>query len=396
VTSLSELGLVEGQTVYDSSGEPATVVSLRSEGPGKSPAVVISYEDGTTLRKTRSKLSTDSELEGEVSREEILEQEIRELRGGGRRSRQADVHVERVALAIERNTRAVPPIAVRPSHDDHGHPHTHELVLSDLHYGEHVDPEQVNGLNEYTPEICARRLSEVIESLVSFKDNRPYPINKLVISALGDNCSGGPGIHDEIRENNLVTISEQAHDIGLLLGETVETLAEYYPEIELVGVSGNHPRMARPHASKNVFDNFDWIGYKTTEVYLRHLDQVTVIAPKAAMAVHNIAGNDVLLWHGDGVRSSMPGVPWGGVMRRWNELKRQYLSQGTNLASVRVGHFHSAGVVLGGEVIMNGSLIGLNEYGLKNFGSGQAPTQLLITHDEVNHRMTDVSYITPA
>jgi hypothetical protein len=111
--------------------------------------------------------------------------------------------------------------------------------------------------------------------------------------------------------------------------------------------------------------------------------------------VHNIAGNDVLLWHGDGVRSSMPGVPWGGVMRRWNELKRQYLSRGTNLASVRVGHFHSAGVVLGGEVIMNGSLIGVNEYGLKNFGSGQAPTQLLITHDEVNHRMTDVSYITP-
>jgi predicted phosphodiesterase len=116
--------------------------------------------------------------------------------------------------------------------------------------------------------------------------------------------------------------------------------------------------------------------------------------PTGAQLVREVAGLKFLLWHGDGVRSSMPGVPWGGVMRRWNELKSTYAAQGTLLDYVVVGHFHQACVVPG--VFMNGSVVGPNAYGLKNFGGGQRATQLLITVDERKSRVTDVCYLTPS
>ena len=81
-------------------------------------------------------------------------------------------------------------------------------------------------------------------------------------------------------------------------------------------------------------------------------------------------------------------------MRRWNELRKQYAQQGTYLDALAVGHYHQANVIQG-SIFMNGSVIGLNEYGLKNFGSGEKPTQLLLTFQPDKKRLTDVSYINP-
>ena len=306
-----------------------------------------------------------------VSREELLEAEVKELRSRHAKRRTVDVQAERVLAEVRAAVDAPQPRYEpgvldpnkRPS------PHVHNLLFSDTHYGEVVDAAQVAGVNEYDVDVCKRRIAGVHKALQSFVAHRDYTFEELVISCLGDMVSGGPGIHDEIRESNELTAAEQGYEFGIVLGKFVEELVPLYPKIRVLGVAGNHPRMARPHASKNVFDNFDWMAYKTAETYLRNYPTVTCKFPKAGMLVEPI----------------VPGR---------NASLNHDLNPPIVIHQYQCGHFHSPNVVPG--VLMNGALVGTNEFGIKNFGGGAPPTQLLATWNPRKKRMTDVSFVTPA
>lgn len=326
------------------------------------------------------------------TREEILESEVRELRKRVGKQRSVDVQAERVLQEIEATIRPVEPIYEAPALAERGQKrYAQALILSDLHCGEVVVPEAVNGLNEFNWDVLVRRMASIEKSLLSFQKARPYPIDELQIWLLGDNLSGN--IHEELAETNEFPVADQAWRVGSLIAQFIEHLVPHFPRLIVHGVAGNHPRIGKPHSSKQVFDSFDWLAYKLIETHLSRYESIEFNFPRSAFTVIEIAGQKGLLWHGDGVRSSMPGVPWGGLMRRWNELKKQYAQQGVHLDFLAVGHFHQACVVPG--IFMNGSVIGLGEYGLKNFGSGEKPTQLLLTFQPDKKRLTDVSYINP-
>lgn len=326
--------------------------------------------------------------------EELLQAELKDLRKRVNRQRSVDVQAELVLEEVRSTIRPAEPMykAPKPAPAGANKHHVQALLLSDLHAGEVVNAEAVNGLNEFNWDVLVRRMGSMEKSLASFREARPYPIEELQIWLLGDNLSGN--IHEELAETNEFGVAEQAWRVAMLIAQFVERLVPHYPTLTLHGVAGNHPRVGKPHSSKQVFDSWDWLAYKIVETYLSKYPSVTCNFPKAAFIVAEIAGLNYLLWHGDGVRSSMPGIPWGGVMRRWNELRKQYAQQGVLLDGLAVGHFHQCGLV--SSIVMNGSLIGVNEYGLKNFGSGENPKQVLLTFQPDKRRLTDASYITPA
>lgn len=332
-------------------------------------------------------------LTEQPSREELLEAELKELRAHHRTHRSVDVQAERLLQEVREQ---VTPAAVQYEAPEHaegtGRTHMQVLLLSDLHVGEVVLPEAVNGLNEYNWEVFTQRMHSVRESLISFQNARPYPIDELVIACLGDNVSNNH--HDELAVTNEFPITEQCYRGGLFLGQWIESLVQDYPRIRVLGVGGNHGRTKKAPASKQVFDSFDWLGYQYIAQHLRNYSSVECSFPRAGMLVAEVAGRNMLVWHGDGVRSTMPGVPWGGVVRRVNELKKQYGESGVQLDYVSFGHFHQPNVIQG-NLFGNGSLMGLNEYGLKNFGGGSSPCQLLLTFCRDTKRLTDVSFITP-
>jgi predicted phosphodiesterase len=200
--------------------------------------------------------------------------------------------------------------------------------------------------------------------------------------------------HQELAETNEFSIAEQCVLTGDLLGQWTEPLVEAYPRVTVVGVAGNHPRVSKQPANKRVFDNFDWLSYKRAEAYLSRYATVEFHLPRSGYHVHEVAGRNMLFFHGDGIRSSMPGVPWGGIMRRVNEMKKQYASQGVLLDYFALGHFHQANIVQS-SIFCNGSVKGLDEYTLKQFGGGEPPTQLLLTFCRDKRRLTDVSFINP-
>ena len=332
---------------------------------------------------------TDEEV---VSRSDILEQENKELRAALNKQRKESVGAERVIQAVELALAGleVPKRkGVVPVKREAGRPHHRQMVLlSDFHGGEVVDPDVVQGLNEYDWQIMEDRVGEVIQALLSHRDRSP-DLTGLDVVFLGDMCSGSN--HDELAVTNEYPLAEQGVKMGLLMGQIIEQLAPHYPELNVVTVEGNHPRLNKAPQAKNPQDNMDWVAAQFAKQYVKDLPNVEVTVGRASI-VHKIAGLNVYCWHGDGIRSSMPGVPWGGVMRRVNQLQAT-LPQ--HIDHWLLGHFHQANLVGAGRIIGNGALKGADEWCFKNLGVGDPPAQWLLTFDEKRSRLTDARLITP-
>lgn len=329
--------------------------------------------------------------------EEIQEHQIRELERELRKRRKADVFTERVAMAvtdaIER--RGVPEFPKPPKRTPTPGEHEFVLLWSDVHYGEVVSAEETNGINEYDTAICWERHQRMRESLLSYADNRPYKVERLHVLALGDMLSGS--IHGELKETNEIPLAEAAVDFGERGAEWLVSLAERFRSIEFAGVVGNHPRFDQKPRAKTGFDNADWISYHHIRTLLRGHPAFSFDIPRANTHLHQVFDRNVLLAHGDAIRSSMPGVPWGGVMRRANALHAQYVQQGLPIDLYVFGHFHQRALVNGpgaSRIALNGSPKGVDEYSLKAFGGGERPGQLLLTY-HAERGLTDASYLDP-
>lgn len=322
---------------------------------------------------------------------DLLRQENRELKAALRKANSADVKFERLinmfAEAIEPIPQKIaPPKPPNPK----GHTYTQVGLLSDTHAGEVVNPSEINGLNEYNWQIMEDRLAAYGEGLLSHRDHHVGEVSELQLWVLGDMLSGEN--HEELAITNEVPIADQCWKFGNRLSEFISGLAPYYPRIKVCGVVGNHPRTTRKPANKQVFNNFDWLAYKIAGLKLADTQNVECRFPRAGSQIVEVAGKNAFLFHGDGIRSSMPGVPWGGVMRRWNEIKKGHAEQGILLHYLALGHFHQANIVQG-QVFMNGAVKGTDEYVQKNFGAGERPRQVALHFSDRHQRLTGAHFI---
>lgn len=341
----------------------------------------------------RVKAAFVAERDEVVSRTDLLEEEVRELRLALNRQRRESVGEERVLQAIELAMAQVPKVSRRRSaavpKREPGRPHHRALVaLSDFHGGEVVDRDVVQGLNEFDWQILEDRCQEVIQSLLSHQRRSP-DLTGLDICFVGDLCSGAN--HLELEVSNEFPLAEQAVKIGLLMGQIVEQLAPHYRNVRVVSVEGNHPRLGKAPQAKSPQNNMDWVAAQFAKQYVRDVPNVEFTVGRGAV-IHQIAGLNMYVFHGDGIRSSMPGVPWGGVMRRVNQLQAT-LPQ--HIDHWLLGHFHQANLVGAGRIIGNGALKGADEWCFKNLGVGDPPAQWLLTFDEKRSRLTDARLITP-
>jgi hypothetical protein len=324
----------------------------------------------------------------------MLQQRVRELESQVRKDRKGRVYDERVTQAVEQSIQKAKPSyspQVVPKSKKKGTQHEFVLDWSDLHAGEVVSLEETGGMNEYNWEIMMERHDKLRRALFSYQDNRPYPVKKLYIFALGDMLSGN--IHAELEATNEIPLAEATVQLGIDGAEWIESLTERFEEIEVHGVVGNHPRAHKKPWAKQGYDNADWTAYHVMSQILAKNKRIRFDIPKANQHRVIVAGRwSNLLWHGDGVRSSMPGVPWGGIMRRVAALRNQYATAGQPIDYFHNGHFHTANAVEQGRIIVNGSVKGVDEYSLKAFGGGQPPVQVLSTFHP-KKGLTDVSFL---
>ena len=329
-----------------------------------------------------------------VSREEMLEQELRDLRSSERRDRSREVLDERLLERITTLTTALKPVyspAKRKARAaGNGKAHRFALLWSDLHAAEVVDSEAIGGLNAFDWDIMLRRHDRLSDSIFSFRDHRNYEVEGLHMFALGDMVTGD--IHDELRITNEVALTEAVIQLGLDMAKWIETLVPEFPWIQIDAVHGNHGRRSKKPQFKQSYDNWDWLFYKILEANLARYESVTVNAPRSATTPVQVFDRTVLLWHGDGVPTNMPGVPWGGITRRTKELLQTHSALGRRIDHFAVGHYHEPNTVANRLILMNGSVKGPDEYSLARFGGGAPAAQVLHTFHPARG-LTDTSYI---
>ncbi len=316
-----------------------------------------------------------------VNETEILRQRLSELEKHARRERREEVADERIwqrliaAIETAEPTYA-PTVERKPKTKD-----AHEFValFSDTHASEVVSEEETLGLNAYDWTIMQARMRRYQESVLSHVEHFDGEISTLHVPMLGDMLSGD--IHQELAITNDRPTAEAVVDFAYDAAEWLRGFANEYPwQIKVYGVPGNHPRATQKPQAKQAHNNADWLTYKMIEARLRDDPRFTFQIGKGGFNIAEIAGKRCLLMHGDGIRSSMPGVPWGGVTKRVTTLEQQFSRANQPLDYLFMGHFHAPAALpgIGIQPFLNGSVKGPDEYSLKQFGHGHAASQRLL------------------
>lgn len=278
----------------------------------------------------------------------------------------------------------------------HAAPHEMVLLLSDVHFGEFVDPRVAMGLS-YTEDIAKRRLERTRDVTIRYKQLREtsYPIRKLTIAVLGDMLSGD--IHEELQQTNenplpvsLVTLSYYLHDMGLAFAKEFGS-----DNVKFIFIPGNHPRTTKkmPHKRRN---QMSW------EYVLGHMvkalanDMYAVEVPLSIVPIFSVFKFRMGLHHGDSVKSnSFAGIPFYGMKQRREAVQAllRHLGQ-PQVDFLAFGHFHTPTILEGTDatVIINGSVKGGDEYSIGEYFSSNDPVQLLLTFHK-KHGLTDYSRI---
>ena len=327
-----------------------------------------------TKAKTAAKVGTP------VDPLEVVTQERDEALRAASRHRGEEVATERVIQSLERGIREAE-VSYKPAprrkSESRFEPHTLVLLHSDDHAGEVVSLEETNGLNEYNWQIMLERWQRMAQSVRSHRDHYGTRATKLHILNLGDGLSGS--IHEELKDTNEFPFSECIVRFGEDQGEWIlREFGEEFEEIQVDGVVGNHPRNSKKPRSKTAYDNGDWVSLETTRIYLRQAPNITVRSHKAKQAIVDICGENWLALHGEGVRTTMAGVPWGGIIRHSDKLRQLFGLSDIEVAHVAGGHWHNRQIAEDFSIFINGSIKGIDEYSIDSFGGGKPPGQILV------------------
>jgi hypothetical protein len=273
----------------------------------------------------------------------------------------------------------------------HGFP---SLFLSDIHYGEVVDPKQVFGVNKFNASIAVQRVMHTIDTTLHLtfgilKDPK-FPGIALILG--GDNINGV--LRDESLAGNDRQIMTQAIEVADLLHSTILKLIKHYGKVFVVGVPGNHGRdTKKPWADFYAETNFDWLVYQMLERFLQRQVQsgeVAFTTPPARDVTFRMAGRGFRLTHGDQFRGGDSIIgPLGPITRGDNKKRAMAMSLPTDAEdydTLLVAHFHR--LYMSPSLIINGAIKGYDAYALSNNFSYEPPQQaLFFTHEKygINH-----------
>ena len=239
------------------------------------------------------------------------------------------------------------------------------LPISDLHFGEVVQPNVAFGYNKYNPDIAIHRLEKLFED--NYRFATMYGCDDLHILLLGDLISGE--IHDELRETNAYTAPKCVSVLNSVLTGIIIKYAKLYKRVKISCVVGNHSRTGKKLQSKNrAQDNYEHIIYSTIkdrcEAETTNVD--VEFDDEAAVLITTIGNQKWMLEHGDRYKGSTAAAGAINTILRQigNDLRR-------NHADVAImGHWHTGaeGAVDAREdgkmtkVYVNPSIVGPDDF----------------------------------
>lgn len=258
--------------------------------------------------------------------------------------------------------------------------------LSDTHIGEVVRPEEMRGYNAFNLEIADLRLRRFFEKTImlsrEFMGAMRY--DGIVLPFGGDGVSGA--IHDELRETDELSVLESVIWLAPRLVAGIERFAEEFGNVHVVKADGNHGRDShKPRYKKRSAHNADTALMKMVAMFFAQSNpsaEVTFDIPESWDAAFSIYEWRFALEHGEELQKNNPGTSeigaLGPVKRGTLRKARQHEQEGHPFDYNLVGHYHQYVPAYSQGFVMNGSLIGFNEYARGLHLKPEPPQQALM------------------
>lgn len=258
------------------------------------------------------------------------------------------------------------------------------LFISDTHFDEYVNPEEVEFMNEYSRNIAMERLDRVFDKSADllFTHTSGVRYDELVVALGGDMVSGD--IHDELARTNEAYTPDTVMDFSLAIAKNLKAIAQEFPSVYVPCVVGNHGRLThKPSAKGRARNSFDYLMYRAIEALTADVENITFDISPSADLEYKVYDWTYRLTHGDQFRGG------GGVGGIFPALLRTDMRKHKRNASLRregyqyliMGHFHRYSQQDG--IIVNGTLKGVDEYTYTSNFDVQPPCQALwLTHPD--------------
>ncbi len=266
-----------------------------------------------------------------------------------------------------------------------GHRATLCLLITDTHFDENVDPQQIDGMNCYTRDIAEMRLERCFRSTVKLAKHYLAGVqyDGVVLMLGGDIFSGN--IHEELKIGNADTLfGSLLHWLGPMRAG-IEMLAKEFGKVHVVSVPGNHGRMTRkPIAKQRAADNLDWLYSRLLAREMANDSRITWEIPNSADAHVQVYDVRYLLTHGDQFRggSGISGA-MAPLLLGTHRKTRRAAAAGRHHDILVLGHWHQDIHLPAQGLIVGNCLKGYDEYAyVSNFPPTPPSQKLWITTPE--------------
>ena len=225
------------------------------------------------------------------------------------------------------------------------------MQITDPHMGSVQLADEIEGFNEYNPEICRARQIDFVQRYCKYIDRQRLGqnINVLHVLDTGDNISGD--IHQELQVTNAFPVTVQVVEAAKVKAEQLTILCQNFEKVvvHFIGAD-NHGRLTKkPQAKQEGYNNLNYLVGILAQAYTKKFPNLEFNIYPMHEKVVTCLNRNYLIAHGHGIRAWM-GIPWYSVERRSSKeaqaRMRLIMDQKLKMAEVGfhkmiAGHFHT-------------------------------------------------------
>jgi len=291
-------------------------------------------------------LSDNSEIVQELKRQ--LEEKNRVLESYKKDHGQLDIFFNSLTSSVE----AIKPLPIVyvPKEQSRDTVVTAVMQITDGHMGAVQLADEIEGFNEYNPDICRDRQLNFAHRYNRWVDRQrmSYTVNECAVLVTGDLISGD--IHQELQVTNAFPVTVQVVEAAKVLAEQLTELSQNFTSVEVHFIGAdNHGRLTRkPQAKQEGLNNLNYLVGVLAKAYLDKIVNVNFnIYPQYEKVVH-VAHRNYLVSHGHGMMAWM-GVPYYAAERKTGKeaqarmqliMDQKMKMHDIGFHKMVVGHFH--------------------------------------------------------
>lgn len=297
---------------------------------------------------------------------------------------QIDRERERADAAL--SLQGVKPVRPKSASRKASKPHdaTMVLMLSDVHCEERVTPETVNGENDYSLDVCERRMNELLERFFLMLDHERHltKIRRVLVWLGGDFLTGH--IHPDCAEVAQLSPANATRWISERLRGLIDAIAERAESVIVATNAGNHGRSTEKNRIATELDHsWEQLMYYTLKREERNANVEWRIGTGHLNYI-DLDGFTVRTTHGHSIRYAGGvyglALPASKAIAAWDAHRRADLTI--------FGHYHTWGWLRGGRYVSNGSVIGHSPYAVHIKASPERPCQGCVVIDHGRNEVT--------